>query len=195
MKAEAPPDPPSGGPSPNDQASDARGKSCLVSYRNFLVPIDFSEHSKETIEYATQLAALTGAIIKLLHVFQIPEDLEAFYQGLYIESDLIKNHMEMAKRKTNEQLSVVTEQILAKGFEVESILRFGNPYEEIVNAAKELGADLIVIGSHGSTGLGRLLLGSTAERVLRYAPCAVLVVKDTPGGRFAARETAKALQD
>jgi nucleotide-binding universal stress UspA family protein len=122
MKAEAPPDPPSGGPSPSDQASDARGKSCLVSYRNFLVPIDFSEHSKETIEYATQLAAVTGAIIKILHVFQIPEDLEAFYQGLYIENDLIKNHMEMAKRKTNEQLSVVTEQILANQSEFFSAL-------------------------------------------------------------------------
>ena len=54
----------------------------------------------------------------------------------------------------------------------------GNPHEEIVNAAKQIGAVLIVIGSHGYTGLGRLLLGSTADRVLQYAPCPTLVVKD-----------------
>jgi nucleotide-binding universal stress UspA family protein len=58
------------------------------------------------------------------------------------------------------------------------LLRSGNPYEEIVNAAKELGVGLIVIGSHGHTGLERLLLGSTADRVVQYAPCPVFVVKD-----------------
>ena len=66
----------------------------------------------------------------------------------------------------------------ANGLQAEPILRHGNPYEEIVNAAKELGVDLIVIGSHGYTGLGRLLVGSTADRVLQCAPCPVLVVKD-----------------
>jgi universal stress protein A len=60
-------------------------------------------------------------------------------------------------------------------------LRIGNPFEEIVNAAKETGVDLIVIGSHGYGGLGRLLLGSTAERVIQYAPCPVLVVKEASG--------------
>ena len=75
--------------------------------------------------------------------------------------------------------SLVTGQIGAKGLKTETVLRVGKPYEEIVDAAKELGADLIVIGSHGYSGVGRLLLllGSNAERVVRYAPCAVLVVK------------------
>ena len=67
----------------------------------------------------------------------------------------------------------------ANGLQAEPILRHGNPYEQIVNAAEELGVDLIVIGSQGYTGLGRLLLGSTADRVLQYAPCPVLVVKDS----------------
>src|ERR1700722_3731216 len=93
---------------------DAPGGDRLTAYHLFLVPIDFSDHSK----------------------------------------------------------------IHSKGLEAESILRTGNPYEEIVNAAKQIGADLIVIGSHGYTGLSRLLLGSTADRVLQYAPCPVLVVKD-----------------
>jgi universal stress protein A len=75
------------------------------------------------------------------------------------------------------QLSLIAEQMRANGLHAEAILRHGNPYEEIVNAAREIGVDLIVIGSHGYTGLGRLLLGSTADRVLQYAPCPVLVVK------------------
>ena len=65
----------------------------------------------------------------------------------------------------------------ANGLQAESILRHGNPYEEIVNAVREIGVDLIVIGSHGYTGLGRLQLGSTANRVLQYPPGPVLVVE------------------
>jgi universal stress protein A len=158
--------------------SDALGSDHLIAYRLFLVPIDFSQHSEKTIEYAIQLAALTGARIRLLHVFLIPDYPAVFYQGLYVEHEAVKIHVETAKREALAQLSLVADQIHAKGLEAESILRVGNPYEEIVNAAKEFGVDLIVIGSHGFAGLGRLLLGSTADRVLQYAPCPVLVVKD-----------------
>ena len=76
------------------------------------------------------------------------------------------------------QLSLIAAELRSKGLSAEPLLRSGNPYEEIVNAAKELGVGLIVIGSHGYTGLGRLLLGSTADRVVQYAPCPVFVVKD-----------------
>jgi universal stress protein A len=162
----------------SDQTRDELGSDHLIAYRLFLVPIDFSEHSKKTIQYATQLATLTGASIRLLHVFQIPDYPAAFYQGLYVEHEAVKIHVETAKREALAQLSLLAEQIHANGLEAESILRTGNPFEEIVNAAKEIGVDLIVIGSHGYAGLGRLLLGSTADRVLQYAPCPVLVVKD-----------------
>jgi universal stress protein A len=181
MKTKIPQDPPSGASSSSEQAFDARGSDRLRAYSKLLVPIDFSEHSKKTIEYATKLAALTSASIKILHVFQIPEYPAAFYEGLYIEHEAIKTHVDKAKREASAQLSLIAEQIRAKGMEAEPILRSGNPYEEIVNAAKEIGVDLIVIGSHGYAGLGRLLLGSTAERVLQYAPCPVLVVKEAPG--------------
>ena len=162
----------------SDQTDDAHGNERLIDYRLFLVPVDFSEHSKKTIQYARQLAALTGAGIRLLHVFQIPEYPAAFYHGLYLENEAVKIHLETAKCEATAQLSLIAEQMRANGLQAEPILRHGNPYEEIVNAAKELGVDLIVIGSHGYTGLGHLLLGSTADRVLQYAPCPVLVVKD-----------------
>jgi universal stress protein A len=161
----------------SDQTNDPHGSERLIDYRLFLVPVDFSEHSKKTIQYARQLAALTGASIQLLHVFQIPEYPAAFYHGLYLEHEAVKIHLETAKREAAAQLSLIAEQMRANGLNAESVLRHRNPYEEIVNTAKKIGVDLIIIGSHGYTGLGRLLLGSTADRVLQYAPCPVLVVK------------------
>lgn len=169
------------GASSADQSFDIGHRERLVKYRNLLVPIDFSEHSKKTVEYATQLAFFTGASIKILHVSQTPENPAALYEGIYVDSDLLQSSLENARREANQKLSQVTEQIHAKGVDAQPILRAGNPYEEIVRVANEMGADLIVIGSHGHGGLGRLLLGSTAERVLQNSPCAVLVVKGTHG--------------
>jgi nucleotide-binding universal stress UspA family protein len=87
-------------------------------------------------------------------------------------------HVETAKREADAQLSLIAEELRSKGLSAAPLLRSGNPYKEIVNAAKQHGVGLIVIGSHGYTGLERLLLGSTADRVAQYAPCPVLVVKD-----------------
>jgi universal stress protein A len=163
---------------PSSEPTLELGSNRLIAYRLFLVPIDFSDHSEKTIQHATHLASLTGASIHLLHVFQVPDYPAAFYQGLHLEHEAVRIHVETAKREALAQLSLVAEQIHTKGLKAESILRTGNPYEEIVNAAKQIGVDLIVIGSHGYTGLSRLLLGSTVDRVLQYAPCPVLVVKD-----------------
>ena len=177
METKNPPDSPPGVSISNEPVSDARSDDRLVTYQNLLVPIDFSPHSKKTIGYATQLAAFTGARIKILHVFQIPDYPAAFYQGLYVEHEQVKIHVDTAKREANAQLALVVEEIQAKGLEAQAGLRLGNPYEEIVDEAKEMGADLIVIGSQGLRGLERLLLGSTTERVVQYSSCAVLIVK------------------
>jgi nucleotide-binding universal stress UspA family protein len=83
-----------------------------------------------------------------MHVCQLPEH-PAFYEGIYVERELVTSLVEIAKREATEQLTLVTGQIAAKGLNTETVLRVGKPYEEIVDAARELGADLIVIGSHG----------------------------------------------
>jgi nucleotide-binding universal stress UspA family protein len=70
-----------------------------LAYRLFLVPVDFSDHSKKIIQDARQLAALTGAGIRLLHVFQIPEFPAAFYHGLYIENQAVKIHQGQSARQ------------------------------------------------------------------------------------------------
>jgi universal stress protein A len=177
MNTKNPPGPPSDVSSPKEEGIPAAETDRLEGYRKFLVPIDFSDHSKKTVESATQLAVLTGGSITLLHVFQVPNYPAAFYQGLYTEHEQVKIQVDLLKREANAQLALVIEQIVARGVEAHPLLRIGNPYDEIVTAAKEIRADLIVIGSHGHAGLERFLVGSTAERVAQYAPCPVLIVK------------------
>jgi nucleotide-binding universal stress UspA family protein len=177
MNTENTPGPSSDVSSPKEEGSPAAESDHWAGYRRFLVPIDFSEHSKKTVESATQLAVLTGGSITLLHVFLVPDYPAAFYQGLYTEHEQVKIQVDLMKREANSQLALVVEQIVARGVQAQPLLRIGNPYQEIVNAAKEIRADLIVIGSHGHAGLERFLVGSTAERVVQYAPCPVLVVK------------------
>jgi nucleotide-binding universal stress UspA family protein len=181
MSTKIQPDPPSDVSSASEKRLPATESDRLEAYRKFLVPIDFSEHSKKTVESATQLAVLTGANITLMHVFQVPDYPAAFYQGLYTEHEQVRIQVDLLKREANAQLALVIEQIVAQGLEAQPLLRIGNPYDEIVGAAKEIGADLIVIGSHGHAGLERFLLGSTADRVVQYAPCPVLVIKKKRG--------------
>jgi nucleotide-binding universal stress UspA family protein len=180
---------PAGGSS-TEQALDIKEHARTIAYRNLLVPIDFSAHSKKTVECATQLAALTGASIKIMHALQMPKYPTGFYEGIYIQPELVKGAMETAKRDANEQLSLVVGEIAAKGLEAQSILRIGNGSQEIVSVAKEMKIDLIIIGSHSYRVLGRMLLGSMLEGVLQSAPCAVLVVKEPPVDRLAARPEA-----
>ena len=75
------------------------------------------------------------------------------------------------------------QELLNKGIKVESFLRVGYPFDEIVLMANHFDIDLIIIGSHGRGGISRLLVGSTAERVVEHAPCPVLVVKGSRFGR------------
>jgi nucleotide-binding universal stress UspA family protein len=101
MKSKISPDKASCVSASSDQTDDAHGSERLVAYRLFLVPVDFSEHSKKTIRYARQLAVLTGASIQLVHVFQIPDYPAAFYHGLYLEHEAVKIHVETAKHEAS----------------------------------------------------------------------------------------------
>jgi universal stress protein A len=172
------------------RTGDSKERDRLVTCRRLLVAIDLSEHSKKTVDYAMRLAAFTGASMKLLHVCPIPSHSAVCYHGLHIGNDLGKSLAEMANREANEKLSLVTKEILAKGLKAQQLLRVGNPYEEIVSVAKGMRADLIAIGSYDYNGLEHFLVGSTAERVLQDAPCAVLVVKGSPAVRPSAAEKA-----
>jgi universal stress protein A len=149
-----------------------------LTYRVILVPIDFSEHSKKTIQYATRFAARYQATIWLLHVFQVPDYAVTQYEHRQVGCDQLKNQVDIAEEEARQNLEIFERGLLNQGVDVKAFLRVGYPFEEIIQVANDPQIDLIIIGSHGRSGIKRLLLGSTADRVVEHAPCPVLVVKE-----------------
>ena len=89
----------------------------------------------------------------------------------------VQSQVDAAELEARETLELFAEELSKKGVKVEPYLRVGYPFDEIVQMANHFDVDLIIIGSHGRSGISRLLLGSTAERVVSHARCPVLVVK------------------
>ena len=145
-----------------------------------LVTTDFSETSKQALPIAAELAKAFWARITVLHVFE--EDLVAVYPMIagYMQPEVIESgrYREEARRRAEEALQAVAADLRKKKIEVDAMVRGGaKPFVEIVRTARELPADLIVLATHGRTGLKHVLIGSTAERVVRKAHCPVLTVK------------------
>jgi universal stress protein A len=149
-----------------------------LAYKRILVPIDFSENSKKTVSYAMKFASRYNATVQFLHVFEIPAYAVTPYERRQQTCDQIKSQVDAAEQEARENLTAFENQLLNQGVKVEAYLRVGYPFDEIVLMANHFDVDLIIIGSHGRTGITRLLVGSTAERVVEHAPCPVLVVKE-----------------
>jgi len=150
-----------------DQAASA------VRLRKIIVPIDFSPTSAQALPYAAALAGRFGAEITLLHVTEpvvIPAELRSVPVG-------IQGVVESPEPAAREQLTLLGQEMFDETVPVRVLVRTGVPFQEITKAAKSLGADLITLTTHGYTGLKHVLLGSTAERVVRHADCPVLVVR------------------
>jgi universal stress protein A len=144
-------------------------------FERILVAVDFSEESRSALACAAEMASKFDASLTLVHVvephFGPPEaDLPPL-------SGEASDAEEFAEAKL--ELNALGEQMLGPCRVVETTVRAGLAFFEITEAAKALGADLIVVGTHGYTGLKRALLGSTAEKVVRHAPCPVLVARDS----------------
>lgn len=140
--------------------------------KRILLPVDFSESSSKALHYAVKLAQLFHAEIFVLHVivFVPPPP-----QMLALETEELNlKYREAATRHLAEWHKKIDPEIKSK-----SLIRNGTAADhEIVEAARETQSDLIVIGNHGRTGLARMLIGSTAEHVVRLAPCPVLVIRE-----------------
>jgi len=133
-----------------------------------LFPTDFSPASEHALKWATSLARDSGATISIIHVEEPPM---AYGGGeMYVGFD---------DAATKDELRRVLVQVVPTDHNVahEHKLLVGNPADAIVHEAEAEGADLIVMGTHGRTGLTRLLMGSVAEAVVRRAKCPVLTVK------------------
>jgi nucleotide-binding universal stress UspA family protein len=153
---------------------DQQAKSAKI--RKIIVGVDFSELSREGLTYAAALARRFDADLVLLHSVDLryystsPESMVHDFPEL----------LEVAQHIARDQMAELVRQTDRQGRPVKSILEFGHAGDRIVNCATESGADLIVISTHGRTGLKRALLGSTAEYVVRHASCPVLVVPSRP---------------
>jgi universal stress protein A len=143
--------------------------------RSILCPTDHSSCAHEALDDAIGLAKRFEASLTLVHVCYIPVGFYAEASVLYSD-ELNRGAVEAAKAEL-EKLKADAEREL--GRPVVAKVRIGPPYAEIVDEAREGAYDLIVIGTHGRTGLKHFMLGSVAERVVRLAPCRVLTVRGT----------------
>ena len=143
--------------------------------RRILCPTDFSRHSRYALRRAAAMARVSGAEIILLHVLS-----QTTPAGLNENSYILANWRQFIKleeEKARAALEREARSKLLEGVKVKTILGAGSPYREIERIASKMHVDLIVISTHGTTGLLHLLIGSVAERVVRHALCPVLVVK------------------
>jgi universal stress protein A len=156
------------------QEMPVRERSVSMKLKRILVPVDFSPLSKKALHYAARLAQQFGAEVNLFHVVE-PEIPPAF-DGFMIAPPVVSNQ---AGAICTSQLKGLVNLVRKAGVEqVNSTVRTGLAAFEIVEAAKDLDIDLIVIATHGYTGWKHFTIGSTAERVVRAAPCPVLVVRE-----------------
>ena len=143
-----------------------------IEIRRILVPLDFSDQAPNVLDWAAHLAKQHGGRVILLHAYHLPVEFQQL-EGAYLPPDFWSN----VKVEAEQSLSRYAEELERRGIQVESVVREGYPATVIVDEAASQSVDLIVIGTHGLSGLKHLLLGSIAERVVQRAPCPVLTVK------------------
>ncbi len=143
-----------------------------IEIRRILVPLDFSDQAPLVLDWAAHLAQQHASRVVLLHAYHLPVEFQQL-EGAYLPPDFWSN----VKVEAEQSLSRYAEDLERRDIQVESVVHEGYPATVIVDEAASQPADLIVIGTHGLSGLKHLLLGSIAERVVQRAPCPVLTVK------------------
>jgi nucleotide-binding universal stress UspA family protein len=149
--------------------------------RRILVPVDFSNPSLQALDYAIEFGRPFKPEFIVLHVLEpiyLPGPSDLYGPGY--DMGLVYRELERAGR---EQLARVAATLQKKRLTTRTLLRVGTAYHVIVETAKKLKADLIVMSTHGRTGLSHVLMGSVAERVVRSAACPVLTVRGQKPGR------------
>ena len=146
----------------------------MVEIRAILAPTDFSAHSEQAVRYACGLAERLEAELHLLHI--LSEILPAGPDPLLMPV-MPPEYYEENEERARETLGRLLQPAWGSPRSVVTAVRWGSPVEAIVAYAVDLKVDLIVIATHGRTGLSHVLLGSVAERIVREAPCPVLTLR------------------
>jgi len=141
-----------------------------AAFQHILVPVDFSEPSRRALDEAGDIASRTGARVTLLHVLELP----AIYRG-QPPADFVQDIDQRASTQLDDWGELVEQKTRAK---VERIVRTGVAPAQVLSViAEDPSVDLVVVGSHGRTGMKRLVLGSVAEKLVRHAGLPVLVAR------------------
>src|SRR5581483_9358318 len=159
--------------------SPPRGRKSPLQFRKILVPLDFSEASRLGLEYALSFAEQFYATVVLFHSISVSAYVVGNRYTAHHVPTLIANQQEYARREMEE----LREAILRKGGLAEIKIAVGSAVEQIGKYVRKAGVDLIITSTHGRTGLRRVFIGSTAERLVRYATCPVLVVPNRAAGK------------
>jgi len=152
---------------------EATDKQTRIAIKKILTPTDFSPASKKALEYALHFAGEAHSEITLLHILESVVPLT--FEGITMPAPA----PETESSEVEKSLKALVASVRGRGIaSVRTMFRRGIASHEIVEAAKELDVDLIVMATHGYTGWKHFAIGSTAERVVRAAPCPVLVVRE-----------------
>jgi len=158
-----------------------------LNFKRILCPVDLSSFSRDALKLAAEISKSTNATLYLLHVIHNP--LDELYMTSITQADPAS--IELYRKeptKRSQLLKTIKEhsQILLKQFchnqlqqipKARYIIETGDPFEKIIDVAEGRRINLIVLATHGRTGIKRLIIGNVAEKVVRHAPCAVLTVR------------------
>lgn len=149
-----------------------------MKINKILVPIDFSDYSKSALRYAVNFSKLFNAEIILIYVVEpviYPPD---FSMGQIAIPAVTTEFDERAR----DELNKLAKNEIPSAVKVSTLIKSGKPFIEIIDAAAEEDVDLIIIATHGHSGVEQILFGSTAEKVVRKAPCPVLTLREPVKG-------------
>lgn len=140
--------------------------------KRILVPTDFSEHAEHALKVAAQIARKNNSEIIILHMLELPQQTnDAIFGGVSIPETML------FMQKANEMLDKISQSSFLEGISVTEFVKMDKPIHGITQISKEQDIDLIVMGSHGSSGVEELLIGSNTEKVVRNSEIPVLVIK------------------
>lgn len=145
-----------------------------MKIKRILVPVDFSANSHEALDYAADLAKPFKAELVAMFVIEPIYYAAPDYAG--VSSSILSGLIDEQRRSAREQLARLEKQFSKRRIALRTVMQTGTPYQVIVDGAKRLKADLIVMATHGRTGVSHLLMGSVSERVVRTATCPVLTL-------------------
>lgn len=149
----------------------------MINWKTILVPTDFSEGARAALRIASDLALTHGAKLVILHVTELPPGLDTGTMIAPAPGGIPVTVVDFAREQAVSWMQQDRDNLVPKEVETTVRIEVGAAVETVLEAAEQVGADLIVVGTHGRTGFAHLVLGSVAERIVRRAQVPVLTVR------------------